>query len=562
MSNPVSQSYQHNSINHNKISAFIKPDHQTSGFSYYYRPSLPIKLANERYQLVGNLGSGSFGSVVLAKIRDGSMPVIREEMKLQRETMLEPIFQYKRAPSNLVAIKIMNKKLSSLEDYSRVKEVKFIMSVSSHPFLTQIFDVFVDKLSFKLHIVMESMNQNLYQLMKTRKGRLFSERTMKGILAQLLSAIRHIHRYRFFHRDVKPENILVMPIIDFYGSREAIPPYMKGCSYIIKLADYGLARHIGNMKPVTAYISTRWYRSPEILLRKKDYSLPVDIWAYGCVAAEVATFRPLLPGKNEVDQTWDVLELLGCPESVSTPNIRPPLGGYWDEAQILASNLGFCLPRLPGATMDKIIPRPDLDFKERFQLCEVVKSCLVWDPSLRLTAEKLSGLPYFDGTVIREEDQIEIQKSKLFMDDLVNLDECVQSSKRKEGNKENIKPRHVTKQRSSAPQQHFGMSGFLNLFKVKPKNEIIEEEEDPGTPPLECDEGEYYEDIKNTGDIEILRQRDLFDDTECMALDDENNVLHPDKEKAGEPNTDSKVCLKRPDSNEELGYSLEDALYL
>ena len=53
---------------------------------------------------------------------------------------------------------------------------------------------------------------------------------------------------------------------------------------------------------LTAYVSTRWYRSPEILLRQKWYSRPIDIWAFGAVAVETANFVPLFPGSNELDQ--------------------------------------------------------------------------------------------------------------------------------------------------------------------------------------------------------------------------------------------------------------------
>ncbi|VEU23827.1 DEKNAAC104847 [Brettanomyces naardenensis] len=392
-------------------------------FEYGYR-ILPVKLANDRYQLVGNLGSGSFGSVLMAKIRKSMVPTINEEMSMHRGTLLQPIPNYTRAPSNLVAIKIMNKKLVSLEDYSRVKEVRFILSVRSHPNLVQINDLFIDKLSFKLHIVMEAMDQNLYQLLKARKGCLFSPRTLKSILSQLLAAIRHIHRFRFFHRDVKPENILVMPSNTFYGSKENVPTFMRGDSYVIKLADYGLARHASNLRPFTAYVSTRWYRSPEILLRKQSYSFPVDIWAFGCVAVEAATFRPLLPGQNELDQTWKVLELLGCPERTNaTPPAKTPLGGYWKDAQALAAKLGFSMPRLAGTSLSSILPRTDIEREERHKLYDVIKSCLLWDPGSRSSAQELSQCPYFESTVLRGEDELYRQHRRDFFNSLTNLEE-------------------------------------------------------------------------------------------------------------------------------------------
>ena len=67
-----------------------------------------------------------------------------------------------------------------------------------------------------------------------------------------------MHKHGFFHRDMKPENLLV-----------------KGDS--VKIADFGLAREIRSRPPFTDYVSTRWYRAPEILLRSTNYNSPVDI---------------------------------------------------------------------------------------------------------------------------------------------------------------------------------------------------------------------------------------------------------------------------------------------
>ena len=109
----------------------------------------------------------------------------------------------------------MKKKLPLLQEYSNVKEVKFILSVPSHPCLVQIYEMFIDDIQYQLHISMEALNQNLYQLIRSRRNIKFSPVTLKSILSQLLCAIRHIHKCNYFHRDVKPENILVIPTLHF-----------------------------------------------------------------------------------------------------------------------------------------------------------------------------------------------------------------------------------------------------------------------------------------------------------------------------------------------------------
>ncbi|KAH3662493.1 hypothetical protein OGAPHI_005745 [Ogataea philodendri] len=363
---------------------------------------IPLKSLVQRYRTVGNLGSGSFGTVTLAKVRSNALSGIFEDMRSCPGTLLEPLKNVHRAKVDVVAIKTMTRRLPNLEDYSKVKEVRFILAISSHPSLVQIYDIFIDKESFKLHIVMESMDQNLYQLMKYRKNCLFSPYTLKSILSQILAGIRHIHKHGYYHRDVKPENVLIMQSSNFYGSKENIPEDKKNQAYVIKLADYGLARQAENTRPYTAYVSTRWYRSPEILLRQKQYSYPVDIWAFGCVVVESAIFLPLFPGSNELDQTWRVLEVLGCPEKSD----KVPLGGFWDDAQKLSSNLGFHLPKLPGASIEELIPRVDLPEKDRKDLCEVVKACLVWDPSKRTDVYQLCQMSYFNQMLSEESENV------------------------------------------------------------------------------------------------------------------------------------------------------------
>ncbi len=72
---------------------------------------------------------------------------------------------------------------------------------------------------------------------------------------------------------------------------------------------------------ITDYVATRWYRAPELLVGDKQYGAPVDIWAIGCVFAELLTSQPMWPGKSDADQLyliWKtfgrccVLELLVC----------------------------------------------------------------------------------------------------------------------------------------------------------------------------------------------------------------------------------------------------------
>ncbi|XP_072083211.1 kinesin-like protein KIN-4A isoform X1 [Arachis hypogaea] len=66
--------------------------------------------------------------------------------------------------------------------------------------------------------------------------------------------------------------------------------------YTMVYSDFGLAREISSQPPYTEYVSTRWYRAPEVLLQSYLYSSKVDMWAMGAIMAELFSLRPLFPG--------------------------------------------------------------------------------------------------------------------------------------------------------------------------------------------------------------------------------------------------------------------------
>ncbi len=64
---------------------------------------------------------------------------------------------------------------------------------------------------------------------------------------------------------------------------------------------------------MTGYVSTRYYRAPEIMLTWQKYDVEVDIWSAGCIFAEMLEGKPLFPGKDHVNQFSIITELLGTP---------------------------------------------------------------------------------------------------------------------------------------------------------------------------------------------------------------------------------------------------------
>lgn len=129
---------------------------------------------------------------------------------------------------------------------------------------------------------------------------------------------------------MKPENILVTTVgLHDYQSVSPIAPRNgsteKDVVVIIKLADFGLARETKSKPPYTEYVSTRWYRAPEVLLLSKDYSNPVDMWALWTIMAELVNLRPLFPGSGQIDQVARICEVLGDPSDEYGCNQRSTL---------------------------------------------------------------------------------------------------------------------------------------------------------------------------------------------------------------------------------------------
>ncbi|GBP15832.1 hypothetical protein EVAR_94004_1 [Eumeta japonica] len=205
----------------------------------------------------------------------------------------------------------------------------------------------------------EAMNLREVKLMRDAE-RPHPEPVLRNMLYQVLQGLAHMHRHGFFHRDLKPENLLC-----------AGPE-------LIKIADFGLAREVRSRPPYTDYVSTRWYRAPEVLLHATDYGSAIDLWAVGCIMAELYTARPLFPGNSEIDQLYKICAVLGTPAKEE-----------WPEGYVLAEALRFRFPTCPHVPLERVVPsasRPAL---------VLLAALLQWAPRARPTAAGALRFPYF-----------------------------------------------------------------------------------------------------------------------------------------------------------------------
>ncbi|KAG9260101.1 serine/threonine-protein kinase ICK-like [Astyanax mexicanus] len=297
-----------------------------------------------RYSALRQLGDGTYGSVILSRCLESG---------------------------ELVAIKKMKRKFYSWEECMNLREVKSLKKLN-HANVIKLKEVIREH--DHLYFVFEYMKENLYQLMKDRT-RLFPESAVRNIMFQILQGLAFIHKHGFFHRDLKPENLLCM------GPE------------LVKIADFGLAREIRSRPPYTDYVSTRWYRAPEVLLRSTSYSSPIDQWAVGCIMAELYTLRPLFPGSSEVDTIFKICQVLGTPKK-----------NDWAEGYHLAATMSFRWPQCVPTSLRTLIPSASTE------AIQLMRDLLQWDPKKRPAASQALRYPYFQvGQVLGTPQQLQEQ---------------------------------------------------------------------------------------------------------------------------------------------------------
>ena len=77
------------------------------------------------------------------------------------------------------------------------------------------------------------------------------------------------------------------------------------------MCDLGQCRGIKDDDKLTEYVSTRWYRAPELLVGSRVYDKSIDIWALGCMIPELISGKPLFPGTTNLEALAFVIKTLG-----------------------------------------------------------------------------------------------------------------------------------------------------------------------------------------------------------------------------------------------------------
>lgn len=236
-------------------------------------------LIDSRYKVQQILGKGSYGTVCSA-IDTGS--------------------QDKNALAIKKVCNIFNKEVLLKR---AIRELKLMEFFKGHKNIIGLVDL--DIVYMKpydgLYCFQELVDYDLAKVIHSSVQ--FSEFHIKSFFYQICCGVKYMHSADVIHRDLKPGNILVTS---------------QGC---LKICDFGLARginpkhmnHLHKSSNITNYVATRWYRAPELILTRKNYGKPVDIWAVGCIFAELYGRRPIFIGDDQIQQVNEICKIIGSP---------------------------------------------------------------------------------------------------------------------------------------------------------------------------------------------------------------------------------------------------------
>ena len=170
---------------------------------------------------------------------------------------------------------------------------------------------------------------------------------------QMFRALSYIHSCGVCHRDIKPQNLLIDPE-----------------THVLKICDFGSAKKLEKDSVSTSYITSRFYRAPELIFGATDYTFSIDMWSAGCVLAEFLVGQPIFPGESGVDQLVEIIKVLGSPDQDDITTMNP--------------NYQECkLPAIPARSWKDILRRDSPKTAET-----LLASILMYRPTSRVMPMK------------------------------------------------------------------------------------------------------------------------------------------------------------------------------
>lgn len=305
--------------------------------------AMPSQVGNEsnKWKPLERMGEGTYGVVYKAQSADGQMVALKK-----------------------IRITDVEEGIST----TTVREIALLQTLN-HRNVVKLLDVVWQ--DHKVYIVFELVDQDLKVLLDHRiKDHLrMTPDEVWGITGQLLQGLAYCHSRGVMHRDIKPQNILIG----------------DNCS-VVRLCDFGLARSFNcPMRAYTHQVVTLWYRAPEILLGIDVYLPVIDVWAVGCIMAELCNMRPLTDGDSEIDQLFKIFRVTGTPTESTWPGISA------------LRDFQSVFPLWRPADLAGIIKPLDGEAPSmRAHALDLLRSLLALDPGQRSQAKRALRHPYFN----------------------------------------------------------------------------------------------------------------------------------------------------------------------
>ncbi|XP_030023275.2 glycogen synthase kinase-3 beta isoform X2 [Manduca sexta] len=259
-------------------------------------PDRPQEVSYADMKLIGN---GSFGVVYQAKLCDtGELIAIKKVLQDKRFKNRELQIMRRLEHCNIVKLKYFF--------YSSGEKAAVPAAVSSLLNAMQSLDVAKDEVY--LNLVLEYIPETVYKVARhySKDEQTIPISFIKLYMYQLFRSLAYIHSLGICHRDIKPQNLLLDPKTG-----------------VLKLCDFGSAKHLVRGEPNVSYICSRYYRAPELIFGAIDYTTKIDVWSAGCVVAELLLGQPIFPGDSGVDQLVEIIKVLGTPTREQIREMNP-----------------------------------------------------------------------------------------------------------------------------------------------------------------------------------------------------------------------------------------------
>ncbi|VDK63111.1 unnamed protein product [Onchocerca ochengi] len=283
----------------------------------------------------------------------------------------------------VVAIKKLYEPFRDEKAALRVYREIRLLQMMVHENIVRLLDLYTPDNSLAtlsiVYIVTEYAGNSLYEILKRERetgSQILTPEHHKFIIYQLLRALKYIHSANVMHRDLKPGNLAVTDECD------------------LSVLDFGLARSLNADDTVlSAYVITRWYRSPEVMYWKIcSYDKQADVWSVGCILAELSLGRPLFPGEDSMAQYRLIAELCGSPD----PELLAKLASNEAILNVIIK-LGVYSRKSFSDYFPKTFSKHLVDFLDRI---------LVLDPEKRMTVTDALSHPYLEEYSMPEDEPV------------------------------------------------------------------------------------------------------------------------------------------------------------